>query len=129
VKTLGLLLFLSTAFADLSPQWVDAPAHAPNIRVLIHREHKDSTFIVQAPDAKDPRIAPLFKNFEESKAEKLVNLLPHVCFELKRADLESRQTWCRTQNGLIRTFIELGETKMRPGERLEVQLKALGEAK
>lgn len=112
------------------PTWMEAPASFPNVRMYIHRDSgsEPSTVAVQKPEANDARVAKLLENLKATGPD-IADLKPHECYELKRSDLKSRQTWCKSAGGSYFAFIEMGPLRMKPLDLRNAQLAALEETK
>lgn len=132
MNALGFFLTLAVplaSFAQVSPAWIDAPPIAPTVRIFVHRVDRASSLSIQAHRVSDKRIEKIFTQLKEARASVLTSLLPAECFDLERTDLTSHQTWCRNSKGEVRAFIEIGEVRVKPAEKLAIQLQALGELK
>ena len=121
---------LSVSAAAGHPVWLEAPATFPNVRMYIHKESgsEPSTLAVQKPEANDTRVSKLLETLKASSTE-IGDLKPHECYELKRDDLKSKQTWCKSAGGTYFAFVEAGPLRMKPQDLKNAQLAALEEIK
>ena len=112
------------------PVWLEAPVSFPNVRMYIHKEsgNEPSTLAVQKPEAGDERVAKLIESLKATGGE-IADLKPHECYELKRSDLKSKQTWCKSAGGHYFAFVETGPLRMKPQDLKNAQLAALEEIK
>jgi hypothetical protein len=125
---IGLLFSLcASAHADLPAAWLEAPAHAPNLKVWIHRDSAEektpSTVTVQKHPADDIKVERLLS---EARAQgwKVADLAPLECYLIRRPRLVSRQTWC-VKGGEAWAFIELGFHRLNENKMQELIFTSL----
>jgi hypothetical protein len=128
----GLLLILISIFplvaAATSSEWVEAPAYAPNVKVLVHRDSlqdaEASTVSVQRHSLAEPKVKKLVAQLKRQSA-KTSELYPQECYQAKRTGMKSTQTWCVGKGLDVFAFIELGPRKMRENERQKLVFATL----
>jgi hypothetical protein len=125
---IALLFSLCTAaHADLPAAWLEAPAHAPNIKMWIHRDSAEgktpSTVTVQKHSTRDGKVSRLLSEARE-QGWRDADLTPLECYFIRRPNLVSRQTWC-VKGSEAWAFIELGVHRLDENKMQELIFTSL----